>query len=174
MDTSPFGLARSIVPQVPNAFFIALKALFGTLTSDDSPQDFITQLAVVFIRPVLGTPASLLQSQIQLNRDWGVWGRMWIAKTTIPRPENYFGRDGLVLGAKQALYEAIKHLGDEGLDNQTCGLADVEAEWTAYRSGVSYIARRPDVAEREQYDRMMKGLSKDAPTILYMHGGAAW
>lgn len=174
MDTSPLGLACSIIPQVPNALITALKAIFGILISDDSPQDFITQLAVIFIRPVLGTPASLLQSQNQLNKDWGVWGRMWIAKCTIPRPENYYGGDGCVFGAKQALFEAIRYLGGEGLDESTCGLADVEAEWTSYRSGVSYIARRPDIAESEQYSRMMGGLSEDAPTILYMHGGAAW
>ncbi|KAF2420529.1 hypothetical protein EJ08DRAFT_598345 [Tothia fuscella] len=177
MDTSPLGLVRSVIPRIPHAVYTSFKAFLGTLSGgllfEDNPQDLITQLAVIFIRPVLGTPASILESQRQLNYDWGIYGKMWISKITIPEPEDFFFEDGPIMGVKQAVLAAIKELGSNQFDPCGCGLADVEAEWTAHRSGVSYVKKRENIAESEHYGKMMRDVGDEGPVILYTHGGAA-
>lgn len=177
MDISPVGLARSILPKTPLIVKTTILSLLG-YSANSFIQDFLTEVIVVLARPVLGTPAGLLRSQIFFKTDWnklfGIWGRMWIAAYTIPAPEANYNEDDNILGVREAVSRAIIELGD---GEQMCyvpELVDVETEWTGYRQGVSNIARRPMISEQEQYARMMEEVDPDSPTILYFHGGAFW
>lgn len=175
MDISPLGVARTLITHIPRILVTIALGLFRLLIRDDRhPQDFITAVIVAFLRPIAGTPAPLLKSQEQWSRDWGVWGPMWISKCVVPKPEDYRGGGGAVMGIAEAVLKAIEYLGDGEVPALTADLCDVEAEWTGYRAGVAFFEGRPDVSEREQYDLMMKEVDEGSPTILYFHGGAFW
>jgi hypothetical protein len=175
MDISLRGLATTLVFQIPQIIVTLALALIRLIICDKAyPQDFLTELIVAIARPVLGTPASLLLSQTQLNRDRRIWGSIWISKCVIRKPEDYVGGGTNVAGVKEAVYRAIKHLGDDNCEVQNIDVVDVEAEWTGYRSGVSWMASRPNLPEGEQYQKLMDTVLEESPTILYFHGGAFW
>ena len=174
MDISLLGLARSIVPQILSIIWVATLALLG-LCPVALIQGSTNAIVAAAARPAFNRPAALLKSQIRFNKDWGIWGRLWIAKYTIPKPESEVRGLGTIVGVREALKAAIDELGDGG--DTTCLLADVvdvETEWTGYRHGVSPVAARPKVTEREQYQKMMEQVVPGSPTILYFHGGAFW
>lgn len=75
---------------------------------------------------------------------------------------------------REAVKRAISALGNGKEDYELPKVVDVEAEWTAYRGNVGHFARRPNVSEKEQYDKMMREVDTDSPVILYFHGGAFW
>ncbi|KAF7960037.1 hypothetical protein EAE96_001637 [Botrytis aclada] len=171
MDISPFGIAKAVIPNLPSVIKTAILALLSP-SPNASVQDVITEVIVVTARPMLSTPAAILKSQIQSRIDWGVWGPMWIAKYTIPRPQDDFHDNERVYGIRNALVKAIKELGTGDNAFDLPEIVDVQAEWTGYRNGVSAFARRPDVSECKQYEMMMKEVAPNSPTILYFHGGA--
>ncbi|KAM3085505.1 hypothetical protein ACMFMG_002577 [Clarireedia jacksonii] len=80
---SPFGIAKVILPSLPLVLKTAVLALLAR-SPNASVQDVITEISIVSARPMLATPVSILKSQIQPQKDWGVWGPLWIAKCTIP------------------------------------------------------------------------------------------
>ncbi|CAG8960433.1 hypothetical protein HYFRA_00008152 [Hymenoscyphus fraxineus] len=185
MDTSIYGILRNIAPVLILAIKTAILAFFG-LSPNADVQDIATEIITTLARPILGTPASLLKSQIQLNYDWGVRGRIWLAKCCVSSfhgvSDFEAGQQGGVVGLKTALRLAIEELGD-GTDIGSEGykipeIVDVEAEWVGYRGGVWHTAKRPDLSERAQYEAMMKEVKEkndgNAPTMLYLHGGAMW
>jgi hypothetical protein len=175
MDISPIGLARSIIPNVPHILTTAVQALFGISPNADN-QDLLTELIVALGRPVFGTPASLLNSQHQLRRDFGVWGPIWVSKCKLSKPDDRAtsGVKSAVPNVQEALLEAIRDLGDQDLRDSIPDIVDVEAEWTGHRSGALPFARRPNLPEEEQYKLMMREVKEDSPTMLYLHGGAFW
>jgi len=173
MDVSPLGLARTTLPQLPVILKTAILALLGW-SPNSSVQDAITEVITVAARPVLGTPVALLKSQEQLKAGYGVRGRMWISRCTIKAPEKEPNSHPGVCGVYEALTKAIEALGDDLGRYTPPQLANVEAEWTGYRGGVSHIARAPDISERETYDRIMEEVEPGSPVILYLHGGAFW
>jgi hypothetical protein len=173
MDITLVGLFRNLLPGVPRFLLTALQASFG-ISPNALHQDALTELVRLIARPVLGTPSSLLQSQENSRRDYGVWGPMWIAKCTLPRPEIHSVGSESSLGIEQALVKAIEYLGGAAYEGKFPEIVDVEAEWTGYREGVSYLARRPDMPEYEQYRKLMQEVEPESPTILYFHGGAFW
>ncbi|CAG8981360.1 hypothetical protein HYALB_00012958 [Hymenoscyphus albidus] len=183
MDTSIYGILRNITPVIILAIKTAILAFFG-LSPNADVQDIATEIITTLARPILGTPASLLKSQIQLNYDWGVRGRIWLAKCCVSSSHGVSDvesdqKEGVV-GLKTALRLAIEELGD-GTDICSEGykipeIVDVEAEWVGYRGGVWHTAKRPDWSERAQYEAMMKEVEDNndgkTPTMLYLHGGA--
>ena len=173
MDISPVGLARNVLPHIPLVIKTAILSLLGR-SPHAAVQDLVTETLVVAARPILGTPAGLLASQAQFSKDWVIWGRMWIAKYTVPRPGDQDLDRGGVLGVRQALMRAICVLGDGTEVFDLPEVKDVETEWTGYRHGVSHVAWRPDLPEKEQYKNLMQEVEPDSPTILYFHGGAFW
>jgi hypothetical protein len=173
MDTTPLGLVRNLLPGVPRLLLTALQASIG-ISPNATHQDALTELIRLIARPVLGTPSSLLQSQENSRRDIPILGPMWIAKFTIPSPESCFVGNGHALGIEQAMIKAMEYLGGPAYEGKLPEVMDVEVEWTGYRSGVSYLARRPDMPEYEQYRKLMQEVEPDSPTILYFHGGAFW
>lgn len=90
------------------------------------------------------------------------------------KPEARFKGFGCKLGIEEAMITAIDYLGDTKYEGKFPELADVEAEWTGHRGGVSHLARRPDITEYEQYRKLMQEVEPDSMTVLYFHGGAFW
>ncbi|ORY70176.1 alpha/beta hydrolase fold-domain-containing protein [Pseudomassariella vexata] len=185
MDVSPLALARVIIPQIPNIICVAFLALLHLSTT--SPlQDTLTQILVAITRPILGTPACIARSQRQTRFDLPIRGPIWVSKVTLPRPtdENLLlepngarsatlcVKDGKVMGIMEAVRAAIKVLGDGRETFTEPELVDVEAEWNAFRSNARWWSARPNISEREQYNKMMEDVGNDGPTVLYFHGGA--
>lgn len=173
MDTTPLGLARSVLPQMPLIFLTALLAFFG-LSPNASVQEIMNEVFVAFARPVFGRPAALLKSQIHFNKDWGIRGRMWIAKYTIPRPQDEIYASKSIVGVREALMAAILELGDGEECFTLPDVVDVQTEWTGYRHGVSHVSPRPKLQEHEHYSKLMEEVDTVCPTLLYFHGGAFW
>ena len=161
MDISPLGIIKNTLPQVPLIIKTAILAVLGQSPNTDV-QDALTEIIAVAARPVLSTPAPLLKSQTQFKKiDYGVWGRMWISKYTVPVFRSESVSDGGAVDPREAIRQTIKALGDGLEDYELPDVADVETEWTGYRGGVSHIAKRPKVSEKEQYENMMKEVEPD-------------
>jgi hypothetical protein len=173
MDITPIGLVRNLLPGVPRFLLTIIQASLG-ISPNATHQDALTELVRLIARPVLGTPSSLLQSQENSCRDIPICGPMWIAKCTVTRPEIHFAGSEFRFGIEQAMVKAIEYLGGAAYEGNVPEIVDVEAEWTGYRGGVSYLARRPDMPEYEHYRKLMQEVESDSPTILYFHGGAFW
>lgn len=173
MDITPIGLVRNLLPGVPRFLLTALQASIGQSPNADH-QDAWTELVRLIARPVLGTPSSLLQSQENSRRDIPIFGPMWIAKCVLPKTESQFEGSAYTFGIEQAMIKAFDYLGGRAYEGTFPAIVNVEAEWTGYRGGVSYLARRPDLPEYEQYQKLMHEVESDSPTILYFHGGAFW
>ncbi|KAI9647565.1 hypothetical protein NHQ30_003950 [Ciborinia camelliae] len=171
MDISPIGIAKAVIPNLPLIIKTTILALLSR-SPNASVQDVVTEVIVVTARPMLSTPAAILKSQIQSQIDWGIWGQIWIAKYTIPKPQDDCYENKGAYSAREALVKAIEELGDENNAFDLPEIVDVQAEWTGYRNGVSAFARRPDIPEHEQYNMMMREVAPGSPTILYFHGGA--
>jgi hypothetical protein len=173
MDVSPLGIIKTTLPQVPLIIKTAILAFLG-LSPNADVQDALTEIIVVAGRPILSTPTALLRSQKQLKLDYGIWGRMWIAKYTIPAAQIGTNSVQGAIDIQEAVKRAISALGSGKEDYELPKVVDVEAEWTAYRSHVGHFARRPDLSEKEQYNKMIQEVGPDSPVILYFHGGAFW
>lgn len=83
MDITPRGLIRAFAYQIPALTLNTCLAAAG-LSRNSSHQDLLTELITLWARPVLRTPAALLKSQQAFNYDYGVWGRIWVSKWTVP------------------------------------------------------------------------------------------
>lgn len=166
MDISPLGVIRNTIFHVPSIVKTTALAAIG-LSANAKDQDFLAEVVAASSRPVLGTPASLLSSQTQFAKDYGILGKIWISKVTIPRVED-------ACDIKTAVKQAIEFLGNGSEDYVMPDINAVYAEWTGHRRGATILSRKPRVDEREQYNRMMEEVGENAPTMLYFHGGAHW
>ncbi|KEF56552.1 uncharacterized protein A1O9_06740 [Exophiala aquamarina CBS 119918] len=197
MDITPVGLFHAYALQLPSLTLNTLLAAVG-YSENRTHQDFLTELITLWARPALCTPAALLKSQRVFSFDYGVWGRMWISKWTLPvdqapidtvreqeelvqndtKKGNSRAETGMSL--QKAVEVAMLELGGQ---NSECkrslplkpsmpNLHPVQTEWTAYRRNVSNLAIRPDLSEKEMYKAMMEDTDASGPTILYFHGGA--
>jgi len=196
MDITPVGLFRAFAHQLPALTYNTLLAAAG-YSENGSHQDLLTELITLWARPALRTPAALLKSQQVFNFDYGVWGRIWISKWTIPvdhthvnasgcekLAQNSIKEDSGRIEAGMSLQEAVKVAMLELVDHSSKvngfspsqysmpDLHPVQTEWTAYRRNVSHFAVRPGFSEREMYKAMMEDTNESGPTILYFHGGA--
>ena len=130
-----------------------------------SKQETLTELTIIMIREFLRQPTSVGKSQMSGTTDPGVKGAMWIAKVTIPAPDDVEG-----LSPKDAVELAIQDLGDGFQSFSTAYVGEIEAEWTGYRSGVDADVPQPELSEAKQYEHMMTDVKSDV-TVLYIHGG---
>lgn len=164
MDLSPATVAKVLLPRIPLLLKTAVLHTLS-LSPNASKQDLRTELTVSILRELIDKPTAIGQIQRGSTRDPGIKGKMWIAKVTLPKPED---SDGLT--PKHALAIAIKELGDGSETYTIPETSAVEAEWTGYRSGVDTNTPRPDLSEPEHYNRLMSEVKSNA-TILYFHGG---
>lgn len=187
MDVSIRGLMANWLPQAPNILKTLIQIPLGW-SPNARYQDWWTEVLVQCARPVLQSPAALLKSQEFFKWDIGIWGPMWVAKSTIPAPVASLHARDLEAGGKrrndtidiqQAISFAIEALASYD-DERSCPIpsfdeAGVEVEWTSYRRNVqpwSFI--QPALAEQLIYDGMLTELpgGSDSPVILFAHGGA--
>lgn len=134
------------------------------LSSTSSKWDLRTELITKLIRNLMSSPkpSPISKQQHLTTQDPGIKGRLWISKVTIPPPE----RDVL-----QSLLQVIDAL-TTGQEVYTVpSVAPVTAEWTGFRSSASHHQPRPDLTERQHYDRLMAETTSPV-TVLYFHGGA--
>jgi acetyl esterase/lipase len=99
-------------------------------------------------------------------KDPGIKGRIWVSKTTMPKPEE----DDIRRGLFKAI-EALKEPGEAPGGYTEPELLPVEAEWTGYRSGATKNSADLRAGEEEKFRELMKEVSSPA-TVLYFHGGA--
>ncbi|KAJ5888018.1 hypothetical protein N7495_008059 [Penicillium taxi] len=125
-------------------------------------QSLRTELLVTIIRSFLTFSSPVIKTQQDSMRDPGIKGPMWVSKVTMPHPE---------FDVRDAVLQAIEDLKTGDVTFDIPAIADVEAEWTGYRSGVDKNAPLPDISEEQKYHEMRKEVSSDM-TILYFHGGA--
>ena len=97
-------------------------------------------------------------------KDYVIKGPMWVARSTLPAPED-------VEGPREALIRAIRELGDGAETYTLPDITDVEGEWTGYRSGVDKNTPELEIPEQEKYSKLMTEATSKV-TILYFHGGA--
>lgn len=120
---------------------------------------------MAIIRATLGAGAAKSLGELQAPglKDPGIKGEMWISTAQCPAP----GAE-----VREAVLRGIKEFGHGTEKFELPDIADVEGEWTGWRSGVDKKAPRPDLgSEREHYDSLMKEVTSPL-TILYFHGGA--
>jgi acetyl esterase/lipase len=163
MDLTPTSLAKILLPKTPMILRIALLNTLS-LSENSSKQDLRTEITVAIIRSMISRRGPLGRAQRFGLKDPGVKGQMWIAKLTLPAPED-------VEGPREALVRAIRELGDGAETYTLPENRSVEGEWTGYRSGVDKNTPQPEISEKEQYARMMSEV-KSKVTVLYFHGGA--
>jgi acetyl esterase/lipase len=177
MDITAVGLSYNFLPNLPKLAKTILLSPIGQ-SQNSEHQDTLTEMIVVAARPVLRTPAPIKRSQDAINADYGVFGRIWISKYTVPEHPNA-RTQSLGLDVRDAVELGITSL--QPLHNPQwsgscpCQIPEqrgVETEWTGYRNNVSHVATLPKISERELYHEMMKEVSPNGPTILYFHGGA--
>jgi acetyl esterase/lipase len=162
MDLTPTQLAKILLPKTPMILKIALLNTLS-LSENSSKQDLRTEVTVAILRSMINRRVPLGRAQRFGLRDPGVKGQMWIAKLTLPAPED-------VEGPREALVRAIRELGD-GTETYTLPEnRSVEGEWTGYRSGVDKNTPQPEMPEKEKYTQMMSEV-KSKVTVLYFHGG---
>ncbi|KAE8152688.1 Alpha/Beta hydrolase protein [Aspergillus avenaceus] len=158
---SPMKLLKAMVIRIP----LILKTLLLhaiRLSPVTGKQDLRTELTVAIIRSFITQTMPVGKQQKGSMRDPGIKGPMWVSKITLPQPED---------SIQEAVFKAFEELklGDETYDIP--GMVPVEAEWTAYRSGVDKNATLPDISEEEKFKELRKE-TKDGMAILYFHGGA--
>lgn len=162
-DIKPSTLIRFLLLKSP---LLAKSALLHSfwLSPTSSKWDLRTDLTVRLLREILypQQPVSISRFQAPSLKDPGIKGRMWIAKITLPIPED---------DVRNILIKAIEDLKEGGEQYTLSDLVPVEAEWTGHRANVDAHRPRPDLTEAQHYQRLMSEVSSHV-TILYLHGGA--
>lgn len=160
---NPVAFLKAMLPRVPLVLKTILLHGVG-LSPVSGKQDLRTELTVVIIRSFMKFKQPLRKQQKGSMRDPGIRGPLWVAKVTLPKPED---------AVQDAVIKAFEELKVDGA-GATCdipGVGPVEAEWTGYRSGVSKTASLPEISEKEKYRELRKEASSDS-VVLYFHGGA--
>lgn len=89
-------------------------------------------------------------------------GQVWASRTTFPAPKD----DEIVTVIREAVHE----LDDNCKENLKFSVADVNVQWSGFRSGVGKMEPEPNIPEREKYNGLMKDVNSKT-TIIYVHGG---
>ena len=110
----------------------------------------------------LATPVLLRQQQTTGDRP--AKGRVWVSRVTFPAPVEDDVRQ-IVLDAIEELVPSSK---DKVYPQPT--LANVQAQWTGFRSGVTLKEPEPAISEEEKFSNMMREVHNPI-TIIYMYGG---
>ncbi|RMZ77149.1 hypothetical protein DV737_g4516, partial [Chaetothyriales sp. CBS 132003] len=151
-------LVISLLPvAIKTAIFNAL-----SLSENSAKQSTKVETVVTVIRTVLSHKTPLSRIQARSSTDRGIKGPIWIAKVSLPPPRESDGLD--------AVLAAIRNLGNGSETFAAPCYATTTGEWTGWRYNVAKTARRPDMAEAEQY-RSLIAETTSPVTILYFHGG---
>lgn len=166
MEVSPRVLLRLLFPRLP---LIIKTAILNALSwsRNSSKQDLKTEVAVTLLRDITSARRSISFIQRFTTRDPGIKGPVLVAKVAVPPPPPPQDEQG----PQDAVRRAIQELGDGSETYTAPDIIAVEAEWTAYREGISPNEPRPDLPEQEHYKLLMENVSSPV-TILYFHGGA--
>ncbi|RMZ92096.1 hypothetical protein DV736_g653, partial [Chaetothyriales sp. CBS 134916] len=161
MASSTIALLKLVILLLP----VAIKtAIFNVLhlSENSAKQSTKVETVVTVIRTVLNRKIPVSRIQARGGRDRGIKGPIWIAKASIPPP--------LESDALDAVLAAIKELGNGSETFPAPYYATTTGEWTGWRYNVGKNARRPDMAEAEQYSSLIAETTSPV-TILYFHGG---
>lgn len=167
MDDSPLGLLKFFLPRVPG---IAKAALAHSLwlSPTSSKWDFRTEMTVHILRSLMApgnVPRPIGETQKSTLKDPGVKGKTWIAKATIPVPQNE--------SVREATFKAIADMGDGTETYTKPDLAPLNVEWTGFRSKAKPDELLPAGSEEFRYAQLMSEPTRTSKTtILYFHGGA--
>ncbi|GAB7351409.1 hypothetical protein MBLNU459_g2082t1 [Dothideomycetes sp. NU459] len=165
MDSST-GMLKFFVPRIPSMIKTAVAhSLWMSPTS--SKWDLRTEMTVYVLRAIMNgdTPTTIGKVQAQTLKDPGIKGKMWIAKATIPAPQDE--------SLTTATFQAIKEMGDGTESYTEPSLAEVDVEWTGFRPNAGSEETLPDITEAEKYKRLMGESTRTSKTtVLYFHGGA--
>ncbi|KAF4629470.1 hypothetical protein G7Y89_g8673 [Cudoniella acicularis] len=165
--SSPPTLSRAVLPKVPLMGKTALQHTFG-LSEQSKFWDLRTALTVNILRSfIVDSPAQPVSKVQHMSiKDPGIKGKIWVAKVTMPTPEED--------DVRQALFKAIEGLKEpeEAEGGFTLPeLLPVEAEWTGNRAGAAKHSAELKIPEQQKYTEMMREVYSPT-TILYFHGGA--
>ena len=169
MEDSNLGLLKFLVPKIPAMTWAGMKhTLYLSPTS--TKWDLRTELQITVLRALMGgsgssEPKSVSKTQALTLQDKGAKGKLWAARTVVPKP--------LDEGTREAVFGAIQNMGD-GTERYTKPQSeDVRAEWIGHREAKSETEALPDVSEEEKYRLLMaEPERKSKVTVLYLHGGA--
>lgn len=161
------GLVKFVVPRIPSMVTTAISHSLS-LSPTASKWDLRTEMTVHLMRSITspgGSPKPVGEIQARTLRDPGVKGKMWIAKATIPVPEDETLRE--------ATFKAIEDMGDGSESYTKPALAPLNVEWTGYRSEAGKEDPLPDISEEEKFSKLMADPNRNnATTVLYFHGGS--
>ena len=162
--SSPVAVARLVLPKIPLMLQIAVWHCLR-IPQTSKKWDLKTELIIKTLRSMLDPPhpTPISAQQKASLHEPGIKGKMWIAKTTFPVPE----QDDV----RRILNQAVEDLKEPSEEYTSAVMADVEAEWTGYRSNVDNLRQRPDLSERQHYSKLISEVESDV-TMLYFHGGA--
>lgn len=164
MDTSLTGLIRTFVPKIPLILRTTVAHALG-LSDTSSEWDLRTELMVKIIRSFLNVkrlgPMGRSQQRSLLGTE--IAGPMWIAKTTLEKPEES--------DVRETFCRAFDGLKDGAEDFVLPEVQAVEGEWTGFRAGVEANAPPLAIPEEEKYKCLMNEVGSKV-TVLYFHGGA--
>lgn len=165
MDLSPTTALRLVFQVAPVTIKTAVLNLLR-LSENAAKQSLRTEVLIAIIRTLVNIPNSIGRIQGLGNKDPGIKGGIWISKVTIPASSETVTVD--------AVLRAVRDLDERAEEVEyvppTLSAADFEAEWTGPRRDVAKDAPRPDISEREQYEKLVEESPSDT-TILYFHGG---
>lgn len=108
---------------------------------------------------------SISVRQSKTTQDKEVRGPLWVSRVTFPAA----GDNNLL----RLVTDSISSLGDgeSGHENYSVPpVAQVSAEWTGWRSGISAKEAEPHISEEQKYMALMKDVSSSV-TIFYLFGG---
>ncbi|KAF4990136.1 hypothetical protein FGRMN_8664 [Fusarium graminum] len=149
MGSSTLETLRTILPLLP---LVLRQSFLHILHLSDSSKylDLRSAIITACLRAILlpKTPRSISTTQRITLRDPGVKGRIWVSKYISPQPPETSIRDALIT--------TLEHVGGSACQVPVLDLAQVEAEWTGYRSGVARDAPLPDMSEQGRYHGMMR------------------
>jgi len=106
--------------------------------------------------------APISQQQAITTADQPANGPVWASRTILPAPED----DSIITAITEAIYD----LDDGSCTDLVATLADVQVQWSGFRSGVGKREKEPNISERDKYKGLMKD-TRSKTTILYVHGG---
>ncbi|MCJ1473800.1 hypothetical protein MMC13_002451 [Lambiella insularis] len=157
---------KVVFPKLPLLLQVAASHTLG-LSSTSSKWDLRIELVVKFIRSLTSSPKPTPIGKVQRmsTKDPGIKGPLWISKVTIPKPDE--------ADVQSSLISAIGALSRDGENCTPAPIEPVEAEWTGSRAGVDSHRPRPDLSEKQHFDRLMSEVTSNV-TVLYFHGGALY
>lgn len=155
---------RALLPKLPGLLKTSTLATFG-LHPTSSKWDHRTTTTVEAIRIVIFDPKkSISKLQKGSAKERAVKGKIWAARTTIPKPIEETITD--------VIFQAIEDMGDGTEKYTRPAVVGFEAEWIGFRADATDEEGAPDITDREKYELLMGEETRtSSTTVLYLHGG---